>query len=84
MTPNARGSRATQRAEYRTAANEARAELDRFSKDDLDEDAAADLTDPVEGTLCKGRNRVEVGRQGAAFATVELLTATTRRAPPLS
>lgn len=31
------------RAEYRAAANDARAELDRFSKDDLDEDAAADL-----------------------------------------
>jgi len=31
------------RAEYRTAANDARAELDRFSKSDLDEDAAADL-----------------------------------------
>jgi hypothetical protein len=29
-------------AEYRSAASEARAELDRFSKDDLDEDAAAD------------------------------------------
>lgn len=31
------------RAKYRAAANEARAELDRFSKDDLDEEAAADL-----------------------------------------
>lgn len=31
------------RTEYREAANAARAELDRFSKDDLDEDAAADL-----------------------------------------